>query len=82
MDDLERWRDECPILARSVYQISNSRGAMPRQTARNLADYADTWATRGVRGWQERWWAMPAEVGNKLARVIGAAPGTVSMRET
>ena len=55
---------------------------MPRQTARNLADYADTWATRGVRGWQERWWAMPAEVGNKLTRVIGAAPGTVSMHET
>ena len=68
MDDLERWRDEFPILSRTVYMISNSLGAMPRRTARNLAEYADTWATRGVRGWEERWWEMPLEVGNKIAR--------------
>ena len=81
MDDLERWRDEFPILSRTVYMISNSLGAMPRQTARNLAEYADTWATRGVRGWEERWWEMPIEVGNKIARIIGAPAGTVSMHE-
>ncbi|HEY2904776.1 MAG TPA: aminotransferase class V-fold PLP-dependent enzyme [Vicinamibacterales bacterium] len=81
MNDLRRWRDEFPILARSVYMISNSLGAMPRQTASNLAEYADTWATRGVRGWEERWWEMPIEVGNKIARIIGAPAGTVSMHE-
>ena len=81
MDDLARWRDEFPILSRSVYMISNSLGAMPRRTARDLAEYADTWATRGVRGWEERLWEMPLEVGNKIARVIGAPPGTVSMHE-
>ena len=81
MDDLERWRDEFPILASSVYMISNSLGAMPRQTRANLAEYAETWATRGVRGWEERWWEMPTEVGNKIARVIGAPAGTVSMHE-
>ena len=52
--------------------ISNSLGAMPRQTAGNLAEYAETWATRGVRAWEERWWEMPVEVGNKVAPVIGA----------
>ena len=81
MDSLERWRDEFPILSRTVYMISNSLGAMPRRTADHLADYATTWATRGVRGWEERWWEMPLEVGNRIARVIGAAPGTVSMHE-
>jgi kynureninase len=80
-DDLERWRDEFPILSRTVYLISNSLGAMPRQTARNLAEYADTWAGRGVRAWEERWWEMPAELGNKIARIIGAPAGTVSMHE-
>jgi kynureninase len=54
---------------------------MPRQTARNLAEYAETWATRGVRAWEERWWEMPVEIGNKIARVIGAPAGTVSMHE-
>ncbi|OLC48495.1 MAG: hypothetical protein AUH43_09320 [Acidobacteria bacterium 13_1_40CM_65_14] len=81
MDDLERWRDEFPILSRSVYMINNSLGAMPRQTARNLAAYADAWATRGVRAWEDRWWEMPAEVGNRIARIIGAASGSVSMHE-
>ena len=38
VDDLSKWRDEFPILARTVYMISNSLGAMPRQTARHLAD--------------------------------------------
>jgi kynureninase len=81
MDDLERWREEFPILSRTVYMINNSLGAMPRQTARHLAEYAETWATRGVRGWEERWWEMPLEVGNKIARVVGAPAGTVSMHE-
>jgi kynureninase len=81
MDALGRYRDEFPILSRTVYMISNSLGAMPRQTARNLAEYADTWATRGVRAWEERWWEMPVEVGNKVGRIIGAPAGTVSMHE-
>jgi kynureninase len=81
MDDLGRWRDEFPILSRAVYMISNSLGAMPRRTVLDLAEYAETWATRGVRGWEERWWEMPLEVGNKIARVIGAPAGTVSMHE-
>src|SRR5438045_482268 len=81
MDDLQRWRDEFPILARTVYMISNSLGAMPRTTARHLAEYAETWATRGVRGWEDRWWEMPLEVGDKIGRIIGAPAGSVSMHE-
>jgi kynureninase len=79
--DVERWRAEFPILSRTVYMISNSLGAMPRQAARDLAEYAETWATLGVRAWEERWWEMPLEVGNKIAWIIGAPIGTVSMHE-
>ncbi len=81
MNDLERWRDEFPILARTVYLISNSLGAMPRKTAQHLAEYAETWATRGVRAWEERWWDMALEVGDKIANIIGAPAGCVSMHE-
>src|SRR5216684_1642511 len=80
-DNLERWRDEFPILSRTVYMISNSLGARPRQTARHLAEYAEVWATRGVRAWEDRWWEMPSEVGNRIASIIGAAAGSVSMHE-
>jgi kynureninase len=81
MDDLERWRSEFPILEHTVYMISNSLGAMPRGAADGLAEYARTWATRGVRAWEERWWGMAAEVGDKIAGLIGAPPGSVSMHE-
>jgi kynureninase len=80
-DDLTRWRDEFPILSQSVYMISNSLGAMPRKTADYLAEYARTWATRGVRGWEDRWWEMALEIGDKIGRVIGAAKRSVSMHE-
>jgi kynureninase len=78
---LERWRDEFSILARTVYMISNSLGAMPRRAADDLAEYARVWATRGVRGWEDRWWEMPNEVGNRIAPIVGAPAGTVSMHE-
>lgn len=79
LDDLDRWRREFPILADTVYMISNSLGAMPVAAADSLADYARTWATRGVRAWEERWWEMSREIGDKIGAVIGAPAGSVSM---
>ena len=81
MDDLERWRPEFPILERAVYMISNSLGAMPRGAADSLAEYARTWATRGVRAWEERWWEMGREVGDRVGAIIGAPAGSISMHE-
>ena len=81
MDDLARWRDEFPILSRTVYMISNSLGAMPRAAARSLAEYAEAWATRGVRAWEERWWELAGELGSRVEAVIGAPAGSVSMHE-
>lgn len=81
VEDLERWRAEFPILERSVYMISNSLGAMPRGAADGLAKYAETWATRGIRAWEETWWELAGQVGNKVAGIIGAAQGSVSMHE-
>ena len=80
-DDFERWRAEFPILSSTVYMISNSLGAMPRGAAESLAEYARTWATRGVRAWEERWWEMAREVGDKIGAIIGAPAGSVSMHE-
>src|SRR6478672_1123983 len=54
---------------------------MPRETYARLNDYAETWATRGVRAWAEGWWDMPVRVGDEVARIIGAAPGNVVMHQ-
>ena len=80
-DDLLKWRSEFPILEKTVYLISHSLGAMPRGTYESLREYADVWASRGVRAWAEGWWDMPVTVGNEIARIIGADPGTVVMHQ-
>ncbi|HEV8429323.1 MAG TPA: aminotransferase class V-fold PLP-dependent enzyme [Pyrinomonadaceae bacterium] len=80
-DDLLKWRKEFPILDRAVYLISHSLGAMPRATYDRLQEYADIWASRGVRAWAEGWWDMPVTVGNEVARIIGADRGTVVMHQ-
>jgi len=80
-DDLLKYRSEFPILEKAVYLISHSLGAMPRATYDRLQEYADTWATRGVRAWAEGWWDKPVTIGNEVARIIGADPNTVVMHQ-
>ena len=80
-DELLKWRSEFPILEKTVYLISHSLGAMPRETYDRLHEYAEIWATRGVRAWAEGWWEMPVTIGDDVARIIGADPGTVAMHQ-
>jgi kynureninase len=80
-DDLLRYRAEFPILDRTTYLISNSLGAMPRGVYDAMKGYADTWATRGVRAWEERWWMLALEVGDQLGRLLNAAGGSVSTHQ-
>ena len=54
---------------------------MPKDTYQSLHEYADTWATRGIRAWAEGWWEMPVTVGDQIGRIIGADPGTVVMHQ-
>jgi kynureninase len=72
---------EFPILDTTTYMISNSLGAMPRAVRDSLASYADKWATRGVRAWEEGWWEMAVALGDKLAPILGADPGSISLHE-
>jgi len=81
MDELLKWRGEFPILDRTTYMISNSLGAMPRGVYDAMRAYADSWAERGVRAWEEGWWEMAVGVGDKIAPLIGAGPGEISLHQ-
>jgi len=81
MNDLLARRSEFPILERSTYMISNSLGAMPRGVYTSLQTYADSWAQRGVRAWEEGWWEMAVGVGDKVAPLIGAGSGEISLHQ-
>jgi kynureninase len=80
-DDLLRYRSEFPILERTTYLISNSLGAMPRGVYDAMHDYAETWATRGVRAWEERWWMLAAQVGDEIGSLMKAPKGSVSTHQ-
>jgi len=80
-DTLLAWRDQFPILDRTVYLISHSLGAMPRRTRDRLNQYANEWDTRGIRAWEEGWWEMPVTVGNLIGKIIGAGPGEIAMQQ-
>ncbi len=81
MDELLSYRKDFPILDRTIYMISHSLGAMPVRVYDRLREFADLWATRGIRAWAEGWWEMPVSTGDKVARIIGADPGTVVMHQ-
>ena len=80
-DDLLRYRAEFPIVETSTYLISNSLGAMPRAVYDALQEYAETWATRGVRAWEESWWMLASQVGDEIGALMNAPPGSVSTHQ-
>jgi kynureninase len=81
MDELISYRSQFPILEKTIYLINHSLGAMPGKTSDRLQEYADTWATRGIRAWAEGWWEMPLTTGDKIAQIIGADPQSVVMHQ-
>ncbi len=81
MDPLLAWRKEFPILEHTTYMVSHSLGAMPRRTADALQEFAATWASRGVRAWEEGWWEMAVTIGDLIGSIIGAGKGEVVMQQ-
>ena len=78
MSDLAaRYRSQFPILGSTNYLISNSLGAVPEAAGQALQSYYETWASRGVRAWEETWWTMAADLGDLVAPLIGAGPAEV-----
>jgi kynureninase len=80
-DPLLAWRKEFPILGHTTYMISHSLGAMPLRAAARMQEFTDTWASRGIRAWEEGWWEMPITVGNLAGAIIGAGDGEVVMQQ-
>jgi kynureninase len=81
VDELLAYRDRFPILRDCIYLINHSLAAMPAAAEDRLLEYARMWRERGIRSWGEGWWEMPVTIGDQLARIMGAAPGTIVMHQ-
>lgn len=77
--DLPEIREEFPVLKECTYLISNSLGAVPKDTCVELSKYYLMWTQEGVSAWEKEWWDLSGEVGNQVAEILGAGNDEVTM---
>jgi kynureninase len=67
------------VQPRRIYLDGNSLGPPGPGTAQRLASVVDDeWGGHLIGGWNDcGWWDLPVTVGDKIAPLIGAAPGQV-----
>lgn len=78
--DLERYREDYPILADSTYMNSNSMGAMHRGSAEALREYTQVWAREGVEAW-DHWPQFIDETADMAARFFNGGVGHTTLGE-
>lgn len=78
-DPLRSLRTLFSIPESTIYLDGNSLGVMPAATPARVADVvAREWGTDLIQSWNKNgWFAMPLQVGNKIARLIGAGDNEV-----
>jgi kynureninase len=65
--------------AAGVYLDGNSLGALPVGVAERVEDVVRReWGALRIRSWEESgWWTAPERVGDRIAPLVGAAPGQI-----
>ena len=66
-----------------IYLDGNSLGRLPRR-ARALLDevVGHEWGDRLIRSWNEGWWDLQLELGNRLAPIVGASRGELIISDS
>ncbi|NNE82021.1 MAG: kynureninase [Silicimonas sp.] len=66
-----------------IYLDGNSLGPLPIAAAARLDQARDEWADLLITGWNKAgWMAQPQRLGNRIARLIGAADNSVIVGDT
>lgn len=78
-DPLARFRDEFDLPDGIIYLDGNSLGPLPRRTLARLIDVTrEQWGQSLIASWNDHGWMdLPGRIGDKIATIVGAAPGEV-----
>jgi len=77
---LNRRRDEFPTLASGIHLLSHSLGPVPRAARDSMLAYCDAWEHHTSEdAWATSWWELSQRVGDRIARILGGAPGSVQI---
>tara|TARA_R110000868_G_scaffold46376_8_gene153255 strand:- start:22878 stop:24113 length:1236 start_codon:yes stop_codon:yes gene_type:complete len=78
-DRLAPFRDQFDLPMGGIYLDGNSLGPLPRRTLARLIDVTrEEWGQSLITSWNTHgWMEMPQRIGDKIARIVGAAPGEV-----
>ncbi len=84
MTDFARTRALFALPEGVIYLDGNSLGPLPRAAVHAVErTMTEEWGGELIRAWNSRGWAAkPRALGDRIARLIGAAPGTVVVGDT
>ncbi|MGX1669726.1 kynureninase [Streptomyces sp. NPDC055400] len=77
-DELGKLRERF-VLDDTVYLDGNSLGALPAHVPGRVEDVVRRqWGELRIRSWTESgWWTAPERIGDRIAPLVGAAPGQI-----
>ncbi|MFD7323249.1 kynureninase [Streptomyces sp. NPDC059875] len=78
-DPLAKLREKFALDDETVYLDGNSLGALPAHVPARMADVITReWGRLRIRSWDESgWWTAPERIGDRIAPLVGAAPGQI-----
>jgi len=77
----DRRRNEFPTLASGIHLLSHSLGPVPRAARESMLEYIDAWEHHTSEdAWATSWWTLSRRVGDRIARILGGAAGSVQIQ--
>jgi len=82
-DTLNNFKEKFVTDDSLIYLDGNSLGKLPLKTIETTTDIIQNqWGNRLIRSWNEHWISLSKEIGEKIAKIVGAQPDEIFVGDT